>query len=179
MKTFHRVTYIIRLQVSKNVGLQMCVKTHRDNTYTMYGRASQVSQMVKCRRPGLDPWVGKIPWRRKRQPTPVPLPGKFHGWRSLVGYSPRGRKELDTTEWLNWAELNWMYRANMGLPWWLNSRESACNAGDSVQSLGLPKPGRSLEKEMAPHSCILAWKIPWTEEPGGLQYMGSQESDMT
>ena len=38
-------------------------------------------------------WV----WRRKRQPTPVLLPGKFHGWRSLVGYSPWGHKESDTT----------------------------------------------------------------------------------
>ena len=36
-----------------------------------------------------------------------------------------------------------------------------------------------LEKEMATHSTILAWEIPWTEEPGGLQSMGSQESDMT
>ena len=37
-------------------------------------------------------WVGKIPWRRKWQPTPVLLPRKFHGWRSLVGYSPWGQK---------------------------------------------------------------------------------------
>ena len=36
-----------------------------------------------------------------------------------------------------------------------------------------------LEKEMATHSSILAWRLPWTEEPGGLQYMGLQESDMT
>ena len=36
-----------------------------------------------------------------------------------------------------------------------------------------------LEKEMATHSSILAWKISWTKEPGGLQSMGSQESDMT
>ena len=43
-----------------------------------------------------------------------------------------------------------------------------------VQSLGQEDP---LEKEMAAHSCILAWKIPWTEEPGGLQSIGSQESD--
>ena len=40
-------------------------------------------------------------WRRKWQPTPVFLPGESHGWRSLVGYSPRGRKESDTTERLN------------------------------------------------------------------------------
>ena len=38
---------------------------------------------------------------------------------------------------------------------------------------------RTLEKEMATHSSILAWRIPWTEEPGGLQSMGLQESDMT
>jgi len=53
-----------------------------------------------CRRPGFDPWVGKIPWRREWQPTPVFLPGKSHGLRSLVGYSPWGYKELDTTEQL-------------------------------------------------------------------------------
>ena len=40
-----------------------------------------------------DPWVGKIPWRRKWQPTPVFLLGKFHAQRSLVGYSPWGLKE--------------------------------------------------------------------------------------
>ena len=38
-------------------------------------------------------------WRRKWQPTPVFLPGEFHGWRSLAGYSPRGYKELGMTEW--------------------------------------------------------------------------------
>ena len=37
---------------------------------------------------GLIPGSGRIPWRRQWQPTPVLLPGKFHGWRSLVGYSP-------------------------------------------------------------------------------------------
>ena len=47
---------------------------------------------------GFDPWVRKIPWRRKQQPTPVLLPGKFHGWRSLIGYSPWRCKELDMTE---------------------------------------------------------------------------------
>ena len=56
---------------------------------------------MQCGRPGFDPWVGKIPWRRKWHPTPVPLPRKFHGWRSLVGYSPWGRKESDRTERLH------------------------------------------------------------------------------
>ena len=44
------------------------------------------------KRLGLDPWVGKIPWRRAQHPTPVFLPGKSQGQRSLAGYSPRGCK---------------------------------------------------------------------------------------
>ena len=45
-----------------------------------------------------DPWVGNIPWRRAWQPTPVFLPGKFHGQRNLMGYSPWHCKEPNTTE---------------------------------------------------------------------------------
>ena len=52
----------------------------------------------QCRRREFDPWVGKIPWRRAWQPTPVFLPGESHGQRSLVGYSAWGHKELDVTE---------------------------------------------------------------------------------
>ena len=50
---------------------------------------------------GLDPWVRKIPWRREWQPTPVFLPGEFHGQKSLEGYSPWGHKESDTKEQLS------------------------------------------------------------------------------
>ena len=63
-------------------------------------RASPVAQTVKnlqCRRSGFDPWIGKIPWRREWQPTPVLWPGE-HGQRSLVGYSPWSCKELDMTK---------------------------------------------------------------------------------
>ena len=55
---------------------------------------------LQCRRLGFDPWVGKIPWRRAWQPTPVFLPGKSHRQGSLVVYSPRGCKESDMTEQL-------------------------------------------------------------------------------
>ena len=58
-------------------------------------------QCRRCKRQGLDPWVGKITWSRKWQPTPVVLPKKLHGQRSLVGYSPWDRKELCTTEHAN------------------------------------------------------------------------------
>ena len=52
-------------------------------------------------KPSFDPWVGKILWRRKWQPTPVLLPGKSHRRRSMVGYSPWGHKEVDTAERLH------------------------------------------------------------------------------
>ena len=58
-----------------------------------------------CNRPGFNPWIEKIHWRRKWQPTPVFLPGEFHGQRSLVGYSPWGHKESDITEWLSLSLL--------------------------------------------------------------------------
>ena len=48
-----------------------------------------------------DPWVRKIPWRRKQQPTPVIFPGEYHGQRSLAGYSPWGCKESGMTEQLS------------------------------------------------------------------------------
>ena len=55
----------------------------------------------RYRKHRFDPWVRKIPWRRKWQPTPVFLPGKFHGQSSLVGYSPWGCKESDRTKQLS------------------------------------------------------------------------------
>ena len=55
--------------------------------------------------------------------------------------------------------------------WWFSDKESACNVGDGVQSLGWEDP---LEKGMTTHSSILAWRIPWTEKPGGLQSTGPQ-----
>ena len=64
----------------------------------------------------------------------------------------------------------------MGFPGILDGKESAFNEGDRVSSLGREDP---LEKGMAPHSRILAWRIPRTEEPGRLQSMWSQESDAT
>ena len=58
---------------------------------------------LQCRRPGFDPWVGKIPWKRERLPTPVFWPGEFYGL-----YSPWGRKEFH-----NWATFTSLYNR-----WW-------------------------------------------------------------
>ena len=60
-------------------------------------------QCRKHKRHVFDPWVWKIPWRRKWQPTPVLLPGESLGQRSLAGYSPWDHKESDTTERLSTA----------------------------------------------------------------------------
>ena len=111
--------------------------------------------LIWGRRRGFNPWVGKIPWRRERLPTPVFLHGEFHGL-----YSPWGHKESDMTEWLSWASL--LAHMVKHLP---VMRET------QVGSQGWEDP---LEKEMATHSSILTWKIPWTEEPCRLQSMGSQ-----
>ena len=67
---------------------------------------SSVGKEFACsRRPGFDPWVGKIPWWRKWQPTKVSLPGKSHRQRSLVGCSPWGCKESGMTEQLTLTYL--------------------------------------------------------------------------
>ena len=109
--TFHLplLIYIIG-----NVRVKGWGKTQRGFWNTIRGNfkthgASLVAQTVKrlpaSRRPGFNSWVGKIPWRRKWQSTPALLPGKSHGQRSLISYSPWGHKESDTTEWLHFFRL--------------------------------------------------------------------------
>ena len=67
--------------------------------------AQRLNHLPAMRETWFNPWVGKIPWRRKWQPTPVLLPGKSNGQRSLVGYSSRGSKESNTTERLHFHFL--------------------------------------------------------------------------
>ena len=62
------------------------------------GGAGGKESAYQSRRCWLGPWVRKILWRRAWQPTPVFLPGKSHGQRSLEGFSPQGHKELEMTE---------------------------------------------------------------------------------
>ena len=71
------------------------------------GAKEPACQCRRCKRRGFDLWVGKMPWRRKWQPTPIFLSGESHGERSLVGYSPWDHKELDTAEWLRTCLLRW------------------------------------------------------------------------
>ena len=95
--------------------------------YCTPARNSRVPQWLSAKEPafqrrrlGFYPWVGKIPWRKKWQPTPVFLLRQSQGQRSLAGYRPWGPKESDMTEWLNHNEetqrglRGWFYRVKGG-----------------------------------------------------------------
>ena len=72
------------------------------NLHSLVQRLKRLLPMWETRVRSL---VGKIPWRRKWQYTPVFLPGESPGWRSLVGYSPQGRKQSETTERLHFLSF--------------------------------------------------------------------------
>ena len=79
------------------------------------------SQWRRLKRHSFSPWVGKIPWRMKLQPTPVFLPGKFNGQKSLVGCNPWGHKKSDLTEQLSMrtleAHIPFHYRKSFDCSW--------------------------------------------------------------
>ena len=108
--------------------------------------------------------MGKVSWRKKRQPTPVFLSEKFHRQRSLGDYSPWGHKKLDTKSPDTTSQLV------ASQPGGSDGKESACNAGDPGS---IPRLGRSPGERSGNPLTILFWRIPWTEEPGGLQSIGS------
>ena len=155
-----------------------------------------------------------LSWRRQWQSTSVLLPGKSHGWRSLVGCSPWGPEELDMTEWLHFhfslscigegngnpLQYSCLENPRDGRAWWVEA--AVCGVAQSQERLkrlsssSLGFPGGSmvknlpavqetwnwslgqedpLEKRMVNHSSILAWKIPWREEPSGPQSMDSRD----
>ena len=111
---------------------------------------------LQCGRPGFDPWVWKIPRRREWLPTPVFLPGKLHGQRGLVGYSPCGRKESDTTEQLT---------LHFGLKdsWWLPAESQQCHwqsgIGHSalVSTVSKRKPRQPIASAF-PRSSTWSWR---------------------
>ena len=122
------------------------------------GGSDGKSVCLQCGRPRFDSWVRKIPWRKKWQPTPVLLPGKFHGWRNLIGYSPWGRKELDTTEGLVYSkriqfrnsEMEEMCRAKT-----YGERTRALSRGHSSQISKRSQTQRCYEPLLWGFSCSL------------------------
>ena len=95
-----------------------------------------------------SPWVGKIPWRRKWQPTPGFLPGKFHEQGSLASYSPWGCKESDMTEHtcMPPSEGNWVWKGIWGKWRWVNVPEAPEGELVSFCSWVLRELGVSSEK---------------------------------
>ena len=122
MKQCWHETHILPSELSKLMIPRVC------SGFT--GGKEHACQCRRCKRCGFNPWVGKIPWRRDRLPTPVFL----------------------------------------GFPGGSDGIESACNVGNLGLIPGWEDP---LEEGMATHSSIFAWRSPWTEEPGGLQSIGS------
>ena len=146
------------------------------------GGASGKVPACQCRRHrdlGSIPGLGRPPWRRKWQPTSVFLPGESHAQRSLAGCSPWGSQSRDTTEWLRSFTVTHTYQVIL-----LNSHSDVegkfyCLCAVDIKHLDNYHNVLSMEKDMATHSSILAWRIPCIEEPGRLQFMGSQELDKT
>ena len=124
-----------------------------------FSNLSKVMQQAKSRT-GI--WI----WVRQWQPTSVFIPGESHGQRSLVVYSPWGRKESDMTEWLTHSLA--LESAVKNLSTMQETQKP------QVQSLGQKDP---LKEEMATHSSILAWEISWTV--AGYSPKGCKESNMT
>ena len=124
---------------------------------------------------GLGPWrPGRPSFVRQHIPPPPPSGGEPLAHHQKLS-------ELDVPVWRQksskgltlqclwlWSQL---HRLDQSFPGDWDSKESACNAGDLCST---PGSGKSLEREMATHSSMLVWRIPWTEEPGGPQSMGSQ-----
>ena len=125
-------------------------------------------------------------WTRKWQPTPVLLPGKSHGQRNLVGCSPWGREESDTTERLHFhfslscigegngnpLQCSCLESPRDGGAWWAAVHVVA-EGWTQLSDVTFPFHFHALEKEMATRSSVLAWRVPGTGEPGGLPSMGS------
>ena len=107
LKTFCKTTLIkMQCDPGKRIDRQVHGTEYRATEMTPHkhshggfpGGARGKESTCQCRRHGFDPWVGKIHWRRKWQPTSVLLPGKLCGYRSLVGDSPQDYKESDVTK---------------------------------------------------------------------------------
>ena len=123
--------------------------------------------------------------RRQWHPTPVLLPGKSHGQRSLVGCNPWGPYELDMTERLHFhfslscigegngnpLQCSCLENPRDGGAWWA-AVHGVATSWTQLSDFTFTFHFHTLEKEMATHSSVLAWRITGMEEPGGLPSMG-------
>ena len=140
----------------------------------------------QCRRPGFNPWYGKMPWRREWQPTPLSLPAEIHGQRSLAGYNPWIRKESDTAEWLTlsqssgerirrrtvriqnlwFAKLHWNWAIGWGLPRGASINETG---EEKVLLVGEPETWWDRAERHAPTSGRVRVGVGWAGWRKGLR----------
>ena len=125
---------------------------------------------------------------RQWQPTPVLLPGKSHGWRSLVGCSPWGHEESDSTEQLHFhfhfslscigegsgspLQCSCLENPRDGEAWWA-AIYGVAQSQTRLSNFTFTFHFHALEKAVVPHSSTLAWRIPGMGKPGRLPSMGS------
>ena len=134
-------TIMRELTTQRNVGMPLPWSISKNDAlimslYDFAGDTSGKEPAYQCRRLkrcGFDHWVGKVPWRSKWQPTPVFLPGEFHGQSSLVGYSPWGHKDSDTTE----ATYRMCIHEEQRVPW--HSNKEAKNKYGAKSLAGFKK----------------------------------------
>ena len=140
-------------------------------------------------RPGFNPGLGRSPGGGHG----ILLPGESPWTEDLAGYSPRVQREANTTEQLSSKHRRWGRTGKPGVLQptgsqraghdWATEQEGEEHRSDHLRITGLwplnrmfrVKYTHPLEKEMATHSSILSWKIPWTEESGRLESTGSQK----
>ena len=125
-----------------------------------YSWASLVAQLVKNSPAVFDPWIGKIPGRRKRLPTSVFWPGEFHGLSQRIGNEGNGTP----------FQYSCLANPMDGGAWWAAAHRVATSR-TRLSDFTFTFHFHALEKEMATHS-VLAWRIPGMGEPGGLLSMG-------
>ena len=128
----------------------------------------------RCKRPGFDPWVGKISWRKKWKPTPVFLPGEVHGQRRLAGYySPWGRKESDMTERMHARTHTHTHTHTLSWKGWVFIHGLPGNTEASEWTLQSDILEWLMDGHGSHHALLLSWATPrlpvW---PGGLFLCG-------
>ena len=131
------------------------IHTHIYKYMGFPGGASGKEPACQCRRHKrcrFDPWVGKIPWRKTWQPTPIFLPGESHGQRSLVGCSPQDRRV-----WPNWSDLACMHACT----YMLTNIDTHTLSNISYQASVM----RSLEEQTLEEWLLCAWPCakPWID----------------
>ena len=170
--------------VSRNAGGHQKLGGAKDGSpYSLWKKHSSADPLAKAQILSLDFWLQKH--ERIHFCYCKPLPGKSHGWRSLVGYSPWGRYESVVTERLHFhfslscngegngnpLQCSCLENPMDGEAWWA-AVHGVARSRTQLSDFNFTFPFHAMEKEMATHSSVLVWRIPGTEEPGGLLSMG-------